>query len=124
MNVLVAIISTFAPKKAEKTYTILLDNCSVQTVTAYHTNESIFRTLIEMEEVKASGGLDRIIALVSQAAATNRNEEYNDATAFEYYKSIVSEFSQNTKVEDIPIQGNLFRLLNKIEQEAEKKRMR
>lgn len=101
MNILVAIISTFAPRKAEKTYTVLLNNCSVRTVTACHTNESIFKTLIEMNEVKSNGGLDKIITLVSHAATATKNAEYNDATALEYYESIVREFSQNTKVETI-----------------------
>lgn len=101
MNILVAIISTFAPRKAEKTYTVLLNNCSARTVTACHTNESIFKTLIEMNEVKSNGGLDKIITLVSHAATATKNAEYNDATALEYYESIVREFSQNTKVETI-----------------------
>ena len=101
MNILVAIISTFAPRKAEKTYTVLLNNCSVRTVTACHTNESIFKTLIEMNEVKSNGGLDKIITLASHAATATKNAEYNDATALEYYESIVREFSQNTKVETI-----------------------
>lgn len=101
MNILVAIISTFAPRKAEKTYTVLLNNCSVRTVTACHTNESIFKTLIEMNEVKSNGGLDKIITLVSHAATATKNAEYNDATALEYYESIIREFSQNTKVETI-----------------------
>ena len=105
MNILVAIISTFAPRKAEKTYTVLLNNCSVRTVTACHTNESIFKTLIEMNEVKSNGGLDKIITLVSHAATATKNAEYNDATALEYYESIVREFSQNTKVETI-LTGN------------------
>ena len=57
MNILVAIISTFAPRKAEKTYTVLLNNCSVRTVTACHTNESILSIMSYFVNTKKSTGL-------------------------------------------------------------------
>ena len=51
MNILVSIISTFS-KKNEITYNIPLEECDIKTVSAYHTNESIFKTFVQMRGIK------------------------------------------------------------------------
>lgn len=107
MNVLVANISIFPYKREELVYNILLEECDVKVVRAYQTNESIFKSLIELRQIKESGGLGKIIALVSNKAKTEKNAAYNNQTSFEYYKSIVSQLSPDTNFDkDVELEDN------------------
>lgn len=110
MNVLITIISLLNSKKLRE-YEVKLPNCDVQSVNAYQTNESVFKALIEIQEVKNSGGIHKIIALVSNKVLTEKKSEFKDPitdeslTTYEYYKSIVNEHSSQTKLERIEIEN-------------------
>ena len=53
MNILVSIISILNTKeKKEITYNITLEECNIKNVSAYHTNESIFKTFVQRKEIK------------------------------------------------------------------------
>ena len=101
MNILVTIVSAFSYKKEEKKYKVLLDDCDVSEVFASHTNESIFKTLIEMREIKNSGGINKVIALVSKKVLKEKDTNYEDKTAYSYYESLIKRYSPNIKIEKI-----------------------
>lgn len=86
MNILIANISAFAREKKEYSYKVKLANCGVDTVTACHTNESILKCLSQLEDVKRSGGIKKIIALVSNLTLEKKDERFGNLTAFEYVK--------------------------------------
>ena len=89
MNILVSIISTFSKEKNEITYNIPLEECDIKTVSAYHTNESIFKTFVQMKGIKETGGIHKNIVLVSNAVLNNKNELYDNQTAYEYYEILI-----------------------------------
>lgn len=101
MNILVTIVSAFSYRKEEKKYKVLLKGCDVSEVFASHTNESIFKTLIEMKEVKNAGGINKVIALVSKKVLTEENDTYGKKTAYSYYESLIKGCSSNTIIEKI-----------------------
>lgn len=105
MNILVANISTFPFSKEEKEYSVLVSECKVSTVKAYQTNESIIKALVELKPIIATGGLNKIIALVSSKALNEKNKVYDDLTSFEYYKSIVNLVSPNTQIDLVPLEN-------------------
>ena len=105
MNVLVANISKFSPKIEERKYEVELLGCNVKDIKAYHTNESIFKCVIELQTIKDSGGLGKIIALVSEKVLEEKNEAFEGKTSFEYYSSIVKQLSPETQVEIIKLEN-------------------
>lgn len=91
MNILIANISVFSPNKNEMTYEVRVRDCDVKEVTAYHTNESILKCLSQIAEVKNSGGVKKIIALVSNRVLEVRDVRYENFTAYEYVKQKAEE---------------------------------
>lgn len=106
MNILVSIISTLNKHgKNEITYNITLEECDIQTVSAYHTNESIFKTFVQMKEIKETGGIHKNIVLVSNAVLNNKNELYDNQTAYEYYENLKNKISPDTELVKIPTEN-------------------
>lgn len=60
MNILVSIISTFSKERNEITYNIPLEECDIKTVSAYHTNESVFKTFVQMRGIKETSGDNKL----------------------------------------------------------------
>lgn len=106
MNILVSIISILNTKeKKEITYNIALEECNIKTVSAYHTNESIFKTFVQMKGIKETGGIHKNIVLVSNAVLNNKNELYDNQTAYEYYENLKNQISPNTELIKIPTEN-------------------
>ena len=101
MNILVTIISVFAKSKEEKKYDICLENSTVNSINAFHTNVSIVKSLSKLKYLTDSGGIEKIIALVSQKVMNEKNDEYDKKTAYEYYESEAKYSFPNSNV--IPI---------------------
>lgn len=90
MNILITNISAFPYNVTEFEYEVRLDDCEVETIKAKHTNESILKSLSHLYDVKKNGGINKIIALVSQKTLTDRDERFDNCTAFEYFKNVAS----------------------------------
>ena len=92
MNILLTNISVLAPRDRAKTidYCIRVSGCDVQSIKAIHTNESILKCFAEMQEIKTNGGLNRIIALVSNRAKEPQ-PSWDDKSAYDYYRDRVKE---------------------------------
>lgn len=89
MNILIATISLL--KKEEDSpvsYTPKIPGCKIPVIQACHTNESIIKCFAEMEAIKSSGGIHKVIALVSHLVKTTRMENFKGQTALEYYTAI------------------------------------
>lgn len=105
MNIVIANISTFLDtsrkdEKGEKLknekgeikydeiksrkYAVKVNGCSVETVDAVQTNESIIKVIANLKEIQESGGVGKIIMLVSYRAR-NSKENYFKKTAYDYY---------------------------------------
>lgn len=104
MNVLVAIISTFPREKKEIDYSVRIEGNEVATISASHTNESVLRSIVGLEQVKETGGLGKIIALVSDKVCTEKNCLYGDLTAQEYYQSVKDAISSQTHFDPVPLE--------------------
>lgn len=95
MNILVANISIL-PKPndnndvKEINYKVRVPNCNIKEFTAFHTNESVFKCLSQMQDIVSTGGISKIIMLVSTAVMKMVNEKFN-CTAFDYYCGKVKE---------------------------------
>lgn len=87
MNILITNISTFSYNVSNYTYEVRIADCTANSVTARHTNESILKCLSQVENVRATGGIHKIIALVSNFALTKKDERFNNITAYEYVKN-------------------------------------
>lgn len=98
MNILVSNISTFSFKKEERVYSIRVPQCCVKELSAFHTNESILKCVVELENVKQMGGLNRIIALVSNKALTAVDERFENLTSVEYYSNQARELCSNVEI--------------------------
>ncbi len=101
MNILVANISVLQKQKTEREYQVCVENCDIENVKASHTNECVLKTIVELKPVKETGGIKRIITLVSKKTLTDENEDYDKKTAYNYYKCIVEQLSPETEV--IPV---------------------
>lgn len=101
MNILVAIISVFAREKEEKNYAICLKDSTEKSINAFHTNVSIVKTLSKLKGLNDRGGIGKILAIVSQKVMNEKNDKYENKTAFEYYKSEAKICFPNSKM--IPI---------------------
>lgn len=77
----------------------------MKTVSAYHTNESIFKTFVQMKEIKETGGIYKNIVLVSNAVLNNKNELYDNQTDYEYYENLKNQISPNTELIKIPTEN-------------------
>lgn len=88
MNILITNISTFAHNIKEIEYEIRVPECDVKTIKATHTNESILKCLSNIRQVKETGGIHKIIALVSNAALHKRDERFEQQTAYEYVQKV------------------------------------
>lgn len=87
----VANISTLPRERKERTYQIHVRSCSVQTIQAVQTNESVLKTMSHLDEIINSGGIGKIIALVSNLTRTQKSENFDNMTAWKYYRHIVEE---------------------------------
>ena len=87
MNILITNISAFPYNVTEFEYEVRIDNCEVEKIKAKHTNESILKCLTHLGDVKKNGGINKIIALVSQKTLNDRDVRFDNCTAFEYFKN-------------------------------------
>ncbi len=90
MNILIATIS---PLKGSNTnppasYTPQIPGCKIPVIQAHHTNESIIKCFSEMEAIKASGGIHKVIALVSHLVRDEKQESFGKQTALVYYTGV------------------------------------
>lgn len=106
MNILIAIISTFGYNTQERKYTIRVPGCDVEAITAVHTNESILKCLVHLESVRQSGGLNKVIALVSNGVQTIKKAEFNNSTALGYFRDIIEKFAPGAEVVSVPIEND------------------
>lgn len=107
MNVLVANISTFSQSAETITYHVNVGNCSVSEFTARHTNESVYKCLSHMNDVLSSGGIGKIIVLVSSLVVTKKDERFGGITAFDYYRKVVKEdSSSDPNWEIVPVEDD------------------
>lgn len=93
MNILITNISAFPPSTRDVEdfeYEVRIDNCDVNKINAKHTNESILKCLSHLGDAKKNGGINKIIALVSQKTINEKDARFDNLTAFEYFKSIAS----------------------------------
>ncbi|MBO5989565.1 MAG: hypothetical protein J6Q03_08845 [Paludibacteraceae bacterium] len=88
MNILITNISAFPYNVTEFEYEVRIDNCEVEKIKAKHTNESILKCLTYLGDVKKNGGINKIIALVSQKTLNDRDVRFDNCTAFEYFKNV------------------------------------
>lgn len=95
MNILVANISILHPNGGITTYSIQGLDCSdVHEVMASETNESILKCFSSLTEVKSNGGINKIIALVSDSVVNNHVNYFGDEiTAFEYYRRCAAKLN-------------------------------
>lgn len=106
MNILVSIISTLNKHgKNEITYNITLEECDIKTVSASHTNESVFKTFVQMQGIKKTGGIHKNIVLVSNDVLNKKNELYDNQTAYEYYENLKNNISPDTELIKIPTEN-------------------
>lgn len=97
MNILVANLSLLT-KKEEHHYKVKLKNCSKDTITAVHTNESILKCVCSLNDVINSGGIGRIILLVSNATIADPKPIFDDLTTIEYFGAIVQNLCPNAEI--------------------------
>lgn len=93
MNILITNISAFPPSTRDVEdfeYEVRIDNCDVNKINAKHTNESILKCLSHLGDAKKNGGINKIIALVSQKTINEKDARFDNLTAFEYFKSVAS----------------------------------
>lgn len=88
MNVVVANISKLPKEIRENNYSIKINGCDVSEISAIHTNESIIKTFAELQAIKKTGGIDKVIMLVSNVVLKDANRDLKK-TALEYYKEQV-----------------------------------
>lgn len=88
MNVVVANISKLPKEIRENNYSIKINGCDVSEISAIHTNESIIKTFAELQAIKKTGGIDKVIMLVSNVVLKDANSDLKK-TALEYYKERV-----------------------------------
>lgn len=112
MNILLANISTLpAPqkdgaKKPQLKYQVMIPECSENTIWAYHTNESIVKCVAALNRVRKSGGINKIIALVSNKVLKSQSAHFDNMTAFSYYKQVVREKMPNAEIVQIRIEND------------------
>ncbi len=83
MNVLVANISVLHKGEPNK-YSVVGLDCAVTEIEAKETNESILKCVVNLDAVINTGGLNKIIALVSNDVL-NKRDNYLQMSAFEYF---------------------------------------
>ncbi len=71
-------------------YLVKVPNCDKSEITAVQTNESVIKTLAEIREIKESGGIGKIIMLVSNVVQKTVSDFFHK-TALEYYKEKAKE---------------------------------
>ena len=91
MNILVANISVLHKGDSYKYRVVGLD-CAVSEIEARETNESILKCVVNLNSVRETGGLGKVIALVSNDVL-NKRQDYlqTQTTAFEYFLKCASE---------------------------------
>lgn len=110
MNILITNISTLPQPKDGKdpreiTYQIRVSNCNATVIKAYHTNESIIRCLSHYEPLIQTGGIHKVIALVSKQAYDSEHKVpfFGNRTAYQYCVDCTHECI-NADVSFYPIQ--------------------
>lgn len=89
MNILVANISTLQKEKKQWTYHLYFKGAMVDSIVAYQTNESIARAVATLDEVAKTGGIHKVVALVSQQVREMHVEWADNLTAWEYYDQVI-----------------------------------
>ena len=110
MNILITNISAFPYNVTEFEYEVRIDNCEVEKIKAKHTNESILKCLTHLGDVKKNGGINKIIALVSQKTLNDRDERFDNCTALKnvYFETTLTvQKSCNYSKKNHPPQNRL-----------------
>lgn len=89
MNILVTTISPFPREKKENTYEVRVEDCDVQELKAFQTNESIIKCLSHYRPLMQECGIHKVVALVSKLCYEQTNPVFNNLTAYDYYKQVV-----------------------------------
>lgn len=109
MNILIANISPLKKDKKDNTrkaeafiYNIAFPGCSVSQISAVQTNESILRTVVNLDEINKTGGLGKVIALVSELA--KKEDSVYKISPIGHYRNLVKELVGQDIVEEIEIE--------------------
>lgn len=109
MNILISSISAFSfDAKKQYEYEIRIDEIDTQNniIHAYHTNESVIKCIGRILPPNESIG--KLIALTTNKVETDRNEKYDNLTAFEYTSDIARfEFGKDLIIEKVAIEDNV-----------------
>lgn len=89
MNILVANISALQSQPQQRTYHLYFKGAICDSIVAYQTNESIAKAFGALDEIANSGGIHKVVALVSQKVRDVRVEWANNLTALEYYNQVI-----------------------------------
>ena len=78
MNILVANISALQSQPQQRTYHLYFQGAICDSIVAYQTNESIAKAFGALDEIANSGGIHKVVALVSQKVRDVRVEWANN----------------------------------------------
>lgn len=98
MNVLIAPLSTLRNPKETLEYEVKIEGNSTFYVDACYTNESILKSFSKLDQIEKSGGINKIIALVSNNVVTVKNESFYGMTAYEYFCECVYNISDDIEI--------------------------
>lgn len=103
MNILVANISTLPRERRVLKYNLYFRNASADFIEACHTNESIARAFAAQRDIVDGGGVQRVIALTTNQVRTACSERFENMTAIEYYKQVVSSLWSDAEILTISV---------------------
>ena len=89
MNILVANISALQSRKLERTYHLYFKGAMVDSIDACQTNESIAKAFAALDEVVNTGGIRKVVALVSPKVRGEHIEWADNLTALEFYEQVI-----------------------------------
>ena len=85
MNIVITNISKLPNAITPKTYSVKVEGCDIDSLSAIQTNESIIKAFAEIRAIKQSGGIGKIIMLASNVVLKEKDSNFQ-MTALEYYK--------------------------------------
>lgn len=110
-NIILANISILRKELNEIEYKLKFSNHSKETITACHTNESVLKAFAEYHPIQETGGVHKIIALVSQKVLNEQHIQINK-TAFEYISDCAQALWPNVEIYPINIEDDQFNELS------------
>ena len=110
-NIILANISILRKELNEIEYKLNFSNHCKETITACHTNESVLKAFAEYHPIKETGGVHKIIALVSQKVLNEQHIQIKK-TAFEYITDCAQALWPNVEIYPIYIEDAQFNELS------------